>query len=121
MGKGKDGETVEGSDVEIAFMGCFDTVSMQVKSNKKNIVNDRRKKKLPSCTYIGEKNGKIASIVKQAVHNVVLDDNRMWTLGPRNPPILMGSEDRVNEVWFSGEHGDSGGTYYHRGLPDTSF
>merc|ERR1712194_273375 len=94
---------------------------MQLKSYSKDIVNDRRKKRLPSCTYIGETNGKIASIVKQAVHNVVLDDNRMWAHFPRYPPILMGSEDRVNEVWFSGEHGDSGGNYYHRGLPDTSF
>ena len=37
------------------------------------------------------------------------------------PPVCMDSnDDRVHEAWFAGEHGDIGGTYYTKDMPDSS-
>ena len=41
----------------------------------------------------------------------------MWNLYSF-PPVLMGAEERVHEVWFAGQHGDIGGNYYTKGMSD---
>jgi len=100
----------------VRFLGCWDTVSMQI-GNAKQLIGDKYSHKPPSCEPLGE-DGKISPNIDEAVHICALDDNRMWK---RRTPTLMGKEDRVHEVWFPGEHGDTGGTYYRRGLADGSF
>ena len=115
-----DGEFVEKPPIE--FIGCFETVAMQVKNRFFSLLRTRRKRTLTKSTVIGEKDGKIPSNVKKAVHNLALNDNRM-VAPPMGwfPPILMDSgDDRVHEAWFAGEHGDIGGTYYTKGMPDGS-
>lgn len=114
----KDGKEI--SQPPIEFLGCFETVSMQVKKNFFRIIFRSRKEELTRCSVVGEKNGVIAPNVNKAVHHVALDDNRQFTPLPCFPPVLMGNEDRVEEVWFPGEHGDVGGNFYTKGIPDCS-
>lgn len=113
----KDGEKVEQPPIE--FLGCFETVSMQVKKKFISILRTTKKEGITPSTVLGE-NGIVAPNVKKAVHNVALDDNRQWDPLPCFPPVLMGDEDRVHEVWFPGEHGDVGGNFYTKGIPDGS-
>lgn len=114
------GEKVEKPPVE--FLGCFETVSMQIKQNFFNIMRTKRLRKITKASVIGEIGGKISSIVNRAVHNVALDDNRFTSrIYSTFPPVFMDSKDeRVQEAWFSGEHGDVGGTYYTKGMSDFS-
>eukprot|EP00816_Leptocylindrus_hargravesii_P005506 CAMPEP_0196826762 /NCGR_PEP_ID=MMETSP1362-20130617/93794_1 /TAXON_ID=163516 /ORGANISM="Leptocylindrus danicus, Strain CCMP1856" /LENGTH=441 /DNA_ID=CAMNT_0042207349 /DNA_START=81 /DNA_END=1406 /DNA_ORIENTATION=+ len=99
----------------IALLGCFDTVAMQISEDVTDIVSDGLQLRIPSCTDIDEDDFKVASIVEKAVHLVSLDDRRVRTF----PPTLMGYEDRVEEVWFSGVHSDVGGYWTNdRGLAD---
>ena len=110
------GKLVEKPPIE--FLGCFDTVSMQIKNNFIKNIGRMVTNGISKSSVLGEKDGKLPSIVKRAVHNMSLDDNRSKMF----PPCYMDSaDDRVVEVWFPGEHGDSGGTYYSKGLPDGSF
>jgi len=113
----KDGEKVK--DPPIEFLGCFETVSMQTRAHMFQILRTRRKRVLTPSTVLGEE-GKVAPNVKKAVHNVALDDNRQWSRPLPFPPVLMGIEDRVHEAWFAGEHGDVGGDWYTKGMPDCS-
>mmetsp|Transcript_8815 Transcript_8815/g.12528 ORF Transcript_8815/g.12528 Transcript_8815/m.12528 type:complete len:421 (-) Transcript_8815:296-1558(-) len=103
---------------EIPFLGCWDTVSLQIFDNCLNVLLNTLFKRLPSTKAIGEKDGKVASNVKKAIHIVSLDDNRMWA---GFSPTLMGHEERVHEVWFPGGHGDIGGNAPERYLSDISF
>ena len=115
-----NGEKVEEPPIE--FLGCFDTVAMQVKTRLICLLETKRKGTFPkSEDVLGEKGGKIPPNVKKAVHNVSLNDNRMTSYPVWFPPLLMDSkDDRVVETWFAGEHGDVGGTYYTKGIPDIS-
>lgn len=75
---------------------------------------------LTDSSVLGE-DGTLSPLVKTAVHNLALDDNRFRDGDPSFPPVFMDSkDDRVHEAWFSGEHGDVGGTYYEKGMPDYS-
>lgn len=122
---------------KVAFLGCFDTVSMQYGDNFMNVVGRFFKYKfldlIPgnrdfvprhkrSSVTVGETGGQISDIVERAVHNVALDDDRMSRPFPMFfPPVLMDSGNRnVSEVWFAGEHGDVGGTYYKKDMSDYS-
>uniref|UniRef100_A0A7S2EDU1 T6SS Phospholipase effector Tle1-like catalytic domain-containing protein n=1 Tax=Ditylum brightwellii TaxID=49249 RepID=A0A7S2EDU1_9STRA len=111
----KYGEKVQ--DPPIEFLGCFDTVSMQVKKRLIKILKARRKHLTTASTVLRE-NGKISPSIKKAVHILSLDDNRQWATPMCFPPVLMGDEERVHEVWVPGEHGDAGGNFYTKGLPD---
>jgi hypothetical protein len=105
----------------VEFLGCFETVALQLSRNIFKIIRTRRKGTLTKSSVVGEKCGKIPLIVKTAVHNVALDDNRFRSLPLPFPPVFMDSGDkRVHETWFAGEHGDIGGTYYEKGMPDYS-
>jgi hypothetical protein len=114
----KDGDKVDEPPIE--FLGCFETVAMQLKTRLGSILVSKRKKRITKSTVLGE-DGAVAPNVKKAVHNVALDDNRMYDGAVTHfPPVLMGSEDRVHETWFAGEHGDVGGNFYNKGIPDCS-
>jgi len=117
-------KTASNGNVEkppVEFLGCFETVSMQLSTNLFKILRTKRKGTLTKSRVVGEKGGKLPSIVKTAVHNVALDDNRFRSLPMPFPPVFMDSGDnRVHEAWFAGEHGDIGGTYYVKGMPDYS-
>jgi len=108
---------------EVKFIGCFETVSMQVARHRFEILLKQITGGITNPGILGEKKGKMSEIVKTAVHNVALDDNRYrfgWPNCP-NPPVFMDSKDeRVHEVWFSGEHGDVGCGFYQKGLSDES-
>jgi len=115
----KSGKKVNKPPVE--FLGCFETVSMQVGENRWKIIRNMIFDRITRSRVLGEKGGKIPAIVKRAVHNVALDDNRYRKFPEAFPPVLMDSkDDRVHEAWFPGEHGDVGGSYYTKGVPDTS-
>ena len=61
--------------------------------------------------------GRITETVKLAVHDVALDDNRMFAPALLTfHPLLIGTEDKVNETWFAGEYGNVGRSVYHIGL-----
>lgn len=112
------GETVEKPPVK--FLGCFDTVSDQIKNLVQHLEN-RVSKSITKSSVVGEIDGKLSSIVETAVHNVAMDDNRQWGGVPSFPPCLMDSKDeRIHEAWFPGEHGDVGGSVGHKGLADGS-
>lgn len=113
----KHGEMVEQPPIEL--LGCFDTVAMQVKKRLIKVLRTRCKNDITPSTVLGE-DGKVVPTIKKAVHNVSLDDNRQWDPIPPMPPVLMGAEERVHEAWFAGEHGDSGGYFYSKGIPDCS-
>ena len=116
--KPKDGKRIK--DVEIEFLGCFDTVSMETWTDLPILLYNAILNKLTKSTRLKE-NGKVAPKVKQAVHLVSLDDNRQFGISPSPfPPILMGKEERVHEVWFPGQHGDVGGGFYLNGLSDVA-
>ena len=113
----KDGDKVDEPPIE--FLGCFETVALQLKTQLFSIFKTRREKRITKSTVLGE-DGAVALNVKKAVHNVALDDNRNNAGTIHFPPVLMGSEDRVHETWFAGEHGDVGGNFYTKGIPDCS-
>jgi len=117
----RDGlQTSSGGFVEkpsVEFVGCFETVAMQVKKRWCGILKTRWGGITPS-SGLGEIDGKIPSIVKTAVHNVALDDNRFRGTYP--PCYMDSADERVHESYFPGEHGDIGGTYYNKGLADGS-
>ena len=113
----KDGEKVEQPPIE--FLGCFETVAMQVKKRLFKILRTKKKHNITPSTVLGE-DGKIAPNIKKAIHNVALDDNRQFEPLMSFPPVLMGAEERVHEAWFAGEHGDVGGNFYTKGIPDCS-
>lgn len=107
----KDGHTIQSPPVE--FLGCFDTVSNQYHRNLPKTLWARIRRAPPPSNRIGEK-GTVSPNIKKAVSLLSLDDNRMFAHFPRFPPIQMGDDDRVHEVWFAGEHGDIGGGYISR-------
>jgi len=111
-----------GKPVPIEFLGCFETVSMQNGKHLLNILKNMKTGEITkSCNVLGEKDGKIPKNVKKAVHHLALDDNRFRRGLPPMPPVFMDSGDpRVHEAWFLGEHGDVGGSYYTKGIPDIS-
>jgi len=116
----KDDKLVERPPIE--FLGCFDTVSAQLKKRLFKILLNRVEKGIPPSGVLDEK-GTVAPNIKRGVHCVALDDNRMWNNAMETyPPVLMGAqegrEDDIHEVWFPGEHGDIGGPYYRDGLAD---
>ena len=113
------GELVEKPPVK--FLGCFDTVSMQVHENAIDIIRNAKNKEITSSEVLDEVDGVPCSIVERAVHNLALDDARCFNIPVPFPPVFMDSTDeRVNEVWFSGVHGDVGGNFYRRGISDCS-
>lgn len=114
----KNGVKVEQPPIE--FVGCFETVSSQIVTRILQLLITKFSRKITSCRAIGEE-GVIAPNVKKGVHNVAIDDNRMWKGTPFTfNPILMGDEEKITETWFAGEHGDVGGSYYSKGMPDCS-
>ncbi len=114
----KDGTIVKQPPIE--FLGCFETVAMQLLLRPLQLLIKKLFKKISISKSIGEK-GVIAPNVKMGIHNVALDDNRMWRGTPFTfNPLLMGSEDNVVETWFAGQHGDVGGSYHSREMPDHS-
>jgi len=118
--KDKDGKKIKISSPPVTFLGCFDTVVVQLLTNFKFLIRNSVLKHVPSPKRLGERNG-IAANVKKAVHLPVMDDARMWAFPEFFRPTLMDLADgRVEEVWFPGEHGDCGGAFYKKGLGDTS-
>jgi hypothetical protein len=113
----KDGEKIESPPIE--FIGCFETVSMQIKKRLIKIGRTSKHRDLTPSHVLGE-DGTLAPNVKKAVHNIALDDNRMWAFPMSFPPVLMGTEDRVHEAWFAGAHGDVGGNFLPKGMSDFS-
>lgn len=138
--KTSSGEKVDKPPIE--FLGCFDTVSDQfLKDFPEGLKLLHTDKEILSSDVIGEKHGQLPGIVKKAVHNLSLDDNRqqgftkermyervfcpkkklaVWDLAPF-PPIHMDCTDpRVHEVWFPGNHEDVGGSKVEHGISDIS-
>lgn len=111
-----------GTPVEIKFLGCFDTVSMQIWKNLVAIMRTTRKKELTRSSVLGETNGKLPDNIGLAVHHVALDDERFAKL-IANAPVFMDSKDsrgRVHEAYFPGDHSGVGGNYYKNGISDIS-
>mmetsp|Transcript_3987 Transcript_3987/g.9249 ORF Transcript_3987/g.9249 Transcript_3987/m.9249 type:complete len:246 (-) Transcript_3987:1832-2569(-) len=98
----KDGEKVE--KVPVEFLGCFDTVSMQVYKYWGVIIGNAFKKQITSSSVLKEIDGIIPENVERAVQCLSLDDT-CYACMPPFPPIIMDSEDpRVHESYFPGTH-----------------
>ena len=106
---------------KIELLGCWDTVAMQVANNVGGVIHDWWNMEWPTSEVLGEINGELGEIVENAVHNVSIDDNRMWYQVTYPPTLMDSSNDRVLEVWFPGTHGDVGGKPYKNGLSNGSF
>ena len=98
------------SDLEIAFLGVFDTVAAMdgVHTRGEAITSD-----------VVFENGTLDARIRQAVHIVSLDEDRVAF----EPTLINrdeGNPGRITEVWFPGVHSDIGGGYWHDGLADVS-
>lgn len=104
----------------IKFMGLFDCVSRQVFSLSffKGIAQMALKRGVFSPRVLGEKEGKMADNVERALHLVGLDDPRMY--GSHGPTLLGQIDDKFEEIWMPGTHGDTGGAWYDKDLGDVA-
>lgn len=93
-------------DVEVAFLGVFDTVAATIGSL------DLNPDSYPASGIVFE-NGSIGEHIEKAVHLVSIDEKRLAF-----QPTLFNKDERVTEVWFSGVHSDVGGGYWYDGLSD---
>jgi uncharacterized protein (DUF2235 family) len=91
----------------IPFLGVFDTVAAFGKPNL-----DKATRPVSDVVF---ENGTISPIVRNALHLVSLDENRLAFR-----PTLMNDEPCVNEIWFPGVHSDIGGGYDKDGLSDNA-
>jgi uncharacterized protein (DUF2235 family) len=89
----------------IRFLGVFDTVASLGLPN----LDDEEK---PVSDVVFE-NHTVAANVREALHLVALDENRIAF-----QPTLMNMDKRVTEIWFPGAHSDIGGGFFHDGLSD---
>ena len=95
-------------DCEVSFLGVFDTVAAMNGIHRKG-------EKLSSDVMF--ENGTLNERVKQAVHIVSLDEDRV----PFDPTLInkdATNPGRILEVWFPGVHSDIGGGYWFDGLSD---
>lgn len=99
-------KTVVAEGVEIALLGVWDTVAAFGGVNLD-------KEEQPTSREVKENGGRIAPNVHKAFHLVSIDDPRRAFR-----PVLMGQEQRVQEVWFAGVHSDVGGGYRNDALSD---
>lgn len=98
------------SDLQISFLGVFDTVAAMDGIHTKG--------EAISSDVVFE-NGTLDSRILRAVHIVSLDEDRVAF----EPTLINRDEadpDRITEVWFPGVHSDIGGGYWHDGLSDVS-
>ena len=98
------------TDLEIAFLGVFDTVAAMdgVHSTGEEISSD-----------VLFENGTLNSRIRCAVHIASLDEDRVAF----EPTLINRDKDnpgRITEIWFPGVHSDIGGGYWHDGLSDGS-
>ena len=98
------------SDLQINFLGVFDTVAAMdgIHTKGETISSD-----------VVFENGTLNSRVLRAVHIVSLDEDRVAF----EPTLINrdeGKPNRITEVWFPGVHSDIGGGYWHDGLSDVS-
>lgn len=89
----------------IRFLAVFDTVASL---GLPNLDDDEK----PVSDVVFE-NTTVAANVREALHLVSLDENRIAF-----QPTLMNKDERVTEVWFPGAHGDIGGGFFNDGLSD---
>ncbi|MBJ7551503.1 T6SS phospholipase effector Tle1-like catalytic domain-containing protein [Marinomonas ostreistagni] len=69
----------------------------------------------PAHEVVFEYGGTLPSCVRNALHLVALDEQRLAFR-----PTLMNHDERVEEVWLAGVHSDIGGGYRYDGLADIS-
>ena len=97
-------------DLEIAFLGVFDTVAAMdgIHRSSEEISSD-----------VVFENGTLDARIRRAVHIVSLDEDRVAF-----EPTLMNRDEacpqRITEIWLPGVHSDIGGGYWHDGLADVS-
>ena len=97
-------------ELEIAFLGVFDTVAAMDGIHRKG-------EKIGSDVVF--ENGTLNPRVRRAVHIVSLDEDRVAF----EPTLINRDGDnpgRIVEAWFPGVHSDIGGGYWHDGLSDVS-
>ena len=97
-------------NLEIAFLGVFDTVAAMDGIHRSN-------EEISSDVVF--ENGTLDARIRRAVHIVSLDEDRVAF-----EPTLMNRDNkkpgRITEIWFPGVHSDIGGGYWHDGLADVS-
>lgn len=98
----------ENPELEVDFLGCFDTVAAMDGVHRKG-------EKLDDEVVF--ENGTLNARVRSAVHIVALDEQRV----PYEPTLMnfdRSSPGRILEVWFPGTHGDVGGGFWESELAD---
>ena len=98
----------EREELEVAFLGVFDTVAAMSGIHRKGekIVSD-----------VVFESGTVDRRVKRAVHILSLDEERV-AFEPTQINRDAGDPDRITEIWFPGAHSDVGGGYWSDGLSD---
>ncbi len=107
------------NNVQIEFMGLWDTVSaLGLPNSKEDYIKPNKKYNDQLCN------------VKKAAHALALNDQRAYLFTPIlltekhlisncNAPIDINK--KVDEVWFFGAHSDVGGGYKNSFIPNYSF
>lgn len=97
------------SNIEIEFLGLWDTVSAL------GLTNSAKR-------FIGKKeedlftNNDIADNIQRAVHLVAMDETRKMFI----PSLMNHKEGVTHEVWFPGSHSDVVGNYAENDLAEVS-
>ena len=100
----------EDGDLEIAFLGVFDTVAAMDGIHRKS-------EKISSDVVF--EHGTVNARVRRAVHILSLDEDRI-AFEPTQMNRDTAKPERITEIWFPGVHSDIGGGYWHDGLGDVS-
>ncbi len=100
----------ENKELEIAFLGEFDTVVAMDGIHRKG-------EKISSDVVF--ETATLNKRIKRAVHILSLDENRI-AFEPTQMNRDTECPDRITEIWFSGMHSDIGGGRWCDGLADVS-
>ena len=100
----------ENGELEIAFLGVFDTVAAMNGIHRKG-------EKISSDVVF--EHGTVDERVRRAVHILSLDEDRI-AFEPTQMNRDTAEPKRITEIWFPGVHSDIGGGYWHDGLGDVS-
>ncbi len=100
----------EDENLEVAFLGVFDTVAAMDGVHRKG-------EKISSDVVF--EHGTVNRRVRRAVHLLSLDEDRI-AFEPTQMNRDTAKPERITEIWFPGVHSDIGGGYWHDGLGDVS-
>jgi len=112
----RNGFVVDGKQIfpKIKLLGLFESVPASF--NRGMSLNTGRFQldvKYDSWFSLWQSESSLPENVEKAVHMVAVDEQRV-----QFDVTLLNRDERVTEIWCSGDHSDVGGSWYHDGLSD---